>query len=217
MNKLSKILFLSLYVVVVLVLYLTSATLSKYVQNSRFNGEFAVEEGLYFEYTRGNLYLNDNLIQGLEIYDHEYDSLGNIIKTSKRLEFQNVSPSDKIQYTFYVSNLSESGIQYNGIDGYFVVTSFAKLNLPSLQNTSNISCNIAYRKISGVNASTVYTDFPNGSTSSLPVYDTDDPLETKYEFQLTIFVSDQAPSTDNDDYVDATLNIYIFVDATDND
>ena len=214
MSKLSKILFLSLYVVLVLVIYLTSATLSKYVQNTSFRGEFAVEQGLYFEYSRGNLYLNDNLVQGREIVEPVYDN-GQLVKTLKRIEFDNVSPSDKIQFTFYVANHSTLGIEHNGLDARFVVTSYARLNLPALQTTDSISCDITYRKISGVNSTTIYTDFPNGSTTPLPVFNEGDDI-TKYEFQLTIFVSEQATSTDNDDYVDATLSIYIFVDATNN-
>lgn len=212
MNKLSKFLFIGLYVVVILTIYFTSATLSKYISNTTFKGSFIIEDSLYFEYTRGNLYLNESLIQGNEIIDTQYNDDGDIISTKKRIEFENVSPSDKIQYTFFVSNLSTEGIEHNGIDGYFVVTAYGMLSLPVLQVTDQIECTISYRQVSGANPTTIYTDFTNGSTTNLPVYEND--LETKYEFQLTIFVSDQATSTDNDDYVDATLSVYIFIDAT---
>ena len=299
MKKSIKILLIVCYLMMVFVIYFTSNTLSKYISTTDINSKFNLPNALYFEYTRGILYLNNNQIPGTSVVEENqkdyyikvvsnqnpistvkyytlsdtiyteaenlasfasgvdyyvqdntlryikvvsnnlpasgttyytlstsYNKVSNLtsfasgvdyyvngkyIEISKRLEIQDISPADIIQFNFFVSNLASDDSESNGVDGYFVVTSYGQLRLPVRLQTYDINCTVAYRKVSGEGSTSIFSDFTNGSSLDLPVYDG---TETKYEFQVTVIIDDQIESTDDEDYIDATLSIFLFVDAT---
>lgn len=208
-----RILFLIVYLLIVGVVYLTSLTLSKYVTSNVFESDFTIGEKLYFDYTRGDLFRGDQLIIGVPIEEEIYDSNGVLVNTKRRIETMNVAPGDIIKYHFFVSNVDETVSEVNSVYGEFFVSSSAILSLPFLGNESSVACTVTYRPIyEGVEPG-AFTDLAKDKKLDLPKYDGTDGSIVKYEFQIYVVLDDQIKATSDDDYVGATLTIYLFVDA----
>lgn len=200
--------FIILYLAFVLVVLLASSTLAKYVTTTSKESSFVIGNNLYFDYKRGDLFRNDQLIVGKEV---EYEEDGVIMQ---RIETMNVVPGDNLVYHFFVSNASfeESSEEKNNIEAIVFPQAGATLEMPALDTfpkVFNIDCTISYRVISetGTPSSTftmVTDDMP------LPIAENE---EVVYEFKVEVIVDDQVDYTTSDDYFGAVLTIYLFVDA----
>lgn len=202
-----KTLVLIVYLAFASAIILTSSTLAKYLTTTEKNPTFVIGSDLYFDYNRGNLYRNNQLIVGVET---EYEEDGEIYQ---RIETKNVAPGDNLTYHFYVSNFDEDGVKENGVLGEFYPQAGATLAMPKLGDTYNINCTITYRAIptDGSEPSSSFTLVTDDFT--LPVVNKDNTGKVKYEFKVEIIIDSQVPHTTSDDYFGATLSIYLFVDA----
>lgn len=206
-----KYIFLLIYLAVAGTLYLTSATLAKYITTTNNTQSFNVGSKLYFDYERGDLFRGDDLIIG---EDRTYiDDDGNV---HQRLETKNVAPGEQLKFHFTVSNFNKETSEVNGIAGQFFPQAGGILELPTLGTTHDIRCHIFYRKLptDGSSSSAPFTDVTSDTKFVLPVYDEADPsTHVLYEFQIQVILDGQASGTTSDDYFDAELIIYLFVDA----
>lgn len=202
-----RMLVIMVYLAFVGAIILTSSTLAKFLTTTDPNPTFIIGSDLYFDYNRGELYRNNQLIVGVET---EYEEDGEIYQ---RIETKNVAPGDNLTYHFYISNFDEDGVKENGVLGEFFPQAGATLAMPKFGDTYNINCTITYRPIptDGSAPSSSYTlvtdDF------NLPVVNSDGTGKVKYEFKVEVIIDSQVPHTTSDDYFGATLSIYLFVDA----
>lgn len=224
--KTKKILYVFLYVVFVFVVYLTSSTLAKYSTKQDPSGNFNIGDKLYFCYERGDLYRNNQVIIGVPINEYIYDENGKVIEEVRRIETMNVAPADTLTYHFSVANVNEATGEQNGVAGYFKISATSILSMPAYRNpdgtsqakTWNIACTISYRKVYKNGTKTQFKNLTSDANIDLPVYDEhDDNTFMKYEFQVYVVLDDQVRASSDDDYVDATSTIYLFIDATNND
>ncbi len=219
MGAIKKKIIISLVIIFVALLYSISSTITKYTTGHDGTGTFNIGKKLYFNYERGDLFRNNNLIVGNPVEEDVFDSNGQKIDVIKRIETMNVTPGDNLTYHFYVSNYDLTTSEKNGISGAFYVTSYAEFLMPALQKMENLECTLAYRVIpneAAVDAGPFRT-FSRDSKLNLPVYDdTDRNSMVKYEFQVYVILDDQISTTSADDYIDATLTISLFIDAASN-
>lgn len=213
MKNKKKIILVVFYLALVGLVYFTSSTLSKYVTTNNTTGDFTIGDKLYFDYTRGDLYRGDQLIVGVPIEENTYDDYGNLKSSKKRVETMNVAPGDTLKFHFYVSNVSEDLTEYNGIEGEFHVSASAILSMPVHQADYQLSCTLTYREVPKEGTPGTFTDLARDKNIDLLVYDGTDETKKLYEFQVYVVLDDQIQATSNDDYVGATLSIYLFVDA----
>lgn len=214
MKTRKKLILALLYISLVGVVYLTSSTLSKYISSNNTTGDFTIGEKLYFDYTRGDLFRGDQLIVGVPIEENIYDEhTHELIKTKKRIETMNVAPGDILKFHFYVSNVNEEFTEYNGIEGEFHVSASALLSMPVNQADYQLDCTITYRDVTDSSNIGAFTDLAKDRNIDLLKYDGTSASVRKYEFQVYVVLDDQVQATSNDDYVGATLSIYLFVDA----
>ena len=198
-----KYVLLIMYVVLVVMLFLTSSTLSKYVSTTNKESSFVVGNNLYFEYIRGDLYRNKQLIVGKEV---QYEEDGRIVDC---IETMNLAPKDTLVYHFYVTNYSSKTDESNNVDGLFFPQAGAILKMPVLGKTYEFDCTISYRPVGEVGeASTTPFTLVTGDID-LPIYSNE--IMT-YEFKVEV-KADQVEATTHDDYFGSTLTIYLFVDA----
>ena len=212
MKKTKLILIFIVYLLIVATLYFTSFTISKYLTREITTSKYRLENSLYFNYERGQLYLNDVLTPYQALDNPDFLTEHNPLISSKYLEFENVSPSDVLRYNFFISNINENGDFYNGLDAQFAVSAVGLLRLPALGESHDVECSLAYRKILGQEGSLshIFSDLYQGQRLELPKYLD---FETKYELQIIVLVDDQIQFTSDDDYVDATLTINLFINA----
>ncbi len=214
--KSKKWMFLLVYVLLVSALYLASATLTKYSSGETVNATFNIGGNLYFKYQRGDLYRNDNRIDGIEVEEEIKDETGNKVDTKRRIETMNVIPGDSLKYRFFVSNynLSSSPLEANTIDGSFYITAYAEFTMPAHQTNYKLSCTLAYREVTTNGEPKPFTNFTSDLQLDLPIYDEDDPTTHKnYEFEIFVILDEQIETTSADDYIDSTLSILLFIDA----
>ncbi len=211
------VLLLLLYVLFIGVAILSSTTLTRYFTDKEVSGNFDIGKNLYFQYERGDLYRNNQLIVGVQIEEPEYDSENNLISISRRIETMNVIPGDNLVYHFYVSNFNQSTNEANGIEGIFKTYGSALLSMPVKSATYELSCEIIYREVDK-NGNAVkgeagaFRRFTSDLDEKLPVYDKNDASSyKKYEFQISVTLNDQVEATDTDDYFDAKLSIYLSI------
>lgn len=198
-----KYVLLIMYVVLVVMLFLTSSTLSKYVSTTNKESSFVVGNNLYFEYIRGDLYRNKQLIVGKEV---QYEEDGRIVDC---IETMNLAPKDTLVYHFYVTNYSSTTDEANNVDGLFYPQAGAILEMPVLRKTYEFDCTISYRPVNEVGeASTVPFTLVTDNID-LPIHSNE--IMT-YEFKVEV-KADQVEATTHDDYFGSTLTIYLFVDA----
>lgn len=201
-----RMLVLIVYLAFAGAILLTSSTLAKYFTTVDNNPTFVIGSNLYFDYDRGDLFRNNQLIVGVET---EYVDNG---LTYQRIETMNVAPGDNLTYHFFVSNFNEETGESNGIDGDFFPQAGATLALPILGNSVDIKCTITYREIplDGSAPSATFTlvtdDF------YLPKVESDAD-KVKYEFKVEVILDGQIQQTTSEDYFGASLTIYLFVDA----
>lgn len=212
MNK-KKLLFIILYILLVGVIYCSSSTLSKYTSNPTSRGNFIIGKKLYFQYKRGDLYRNDQLIVGIPIEDYEYDGDGHVVSTTRRIETMNVAPGDNLTYHFLVSNYNSTTSEQNGVDGVFHVSASSLLSMPVHQANYRLNCTIAYRELFNDGTVGNFKDLTSDVDLDLEVYDGENPKT--YEFKVFVILDDQITATSNDDYIGASLTISLFVDAAD--
>lgn len=217
MKNKKLVLLLLLYVLFIGVAILSSTTLTKYFTDSEISGNFDIGKNLYFNYERGSLYRNNQLIVGVEIEEPEYNSDNQIVSISRRIETMNVIPGDNLVYHFYVSNFNKNSNESNSINGIFKTYGSALLSMPVKSATYELACEITYREVNddGTAASGeagVFRRFTSDLDEKLPVYDSEK-TETykRYEFQISVTLNDQVEATDTDDYFDATLSIYLSI------
>ncbi len=198
-----KYYLLLMYLVLVVMLFLTSSTLSKYVSTTNKESSFVVGNNLYFEYIRGDLYRNKQLIVGKEV---EVEEDGTMID---RIETMNLAPKDTLVYHFYVTNYSSKTDESNNVDGLFFPQAGARLEMPVLGKVYDFECTISYRPVNEVGeASTVPFTLVTDDIN-LPIYNDE---KMTYEFKVEV-KADQVEATTHDDYFGSTLTIYLFVDA----
>lgn len=209
-----KWMFLLLYVLLVCALYLASATLTKYSSGKEVGGEFNIGGNLYFNYKRGDLFRNDNLIIGVEVEEPIKDEEGNEIDTIRRIETMNVAPGDSLKYHFYVSNYNLSTDDKNGIDGSFYISAFAEFTMPAHQTNYKLNATLSYRAVSDDNQTQPFKSLTSDQKLNLPVYvEGDSTTYMNYEFEVSVILDEQIDMTSADDYIDSTLSILLFIDA----
>ena len=213
MRPQKKIFLFVLYVILVLVVYLTSSTLARYVTTDRVDSDFTIGDVLYFDYTRGSLFRGDDLIIGVPNDEEVKDAEGNVISVINRIETKNFTPGDKLRYFFYVANVNEDGTEYNSLDGLLHITATAVLSMPYYQADYRFNCTVTYREIPNSGEAGAFTDLTSDRNLDLPVYEQNNPKPKKYEFEVFVLLDDQVQDTSDDDYVDATLSIYLYIDA----
>lgn len=195
---------LLIYLVFVVVLFLTSSTLSKYVSTQNKESSFIVGNNLYFEYKRGSLYRNKQLIVGKEV---SYEKDG---ETIHRIETMNLAPKDTLVYHFYVTNYSTTTDEVNNVDGLFFPQAGATLEMPVLKKVYNVNCTISYRAVASIGEVSTQPFSLVTDNIDLPVYNAGNPMT--YEFKVEV-KADQVEATTHNDYFGSTLTIYLFVDA----
>lgn len=209
-----KWIILLVYVLLVSALYLASATLTKYSTGKGINATFNIGQKLYFDYKRGDLFRNDNLIIGVEVEEPIYDKDGNLIDNGRRIETMNVTPGDNLKYHFFVSNYNLSTLERNGIDGSFYISAFAEFTMPAHQTNYKLNCTLSYREVSDDDQPKPFKNFTSDQKLDLPVYVEDDPTTyMNYEFEIFVILDEQIKTTSADDYIDSTLSILLFIDA----
>ncbi len=210
-----KLIIILCYVMFVGALYLVSATLTRYTTNKKGVASFNIGQTLYFNYERGDLFRNNTLIIGVETETPVMDESGNIIDVERRIETMNVAPGDSLTYHCFISNYNLTTLERNGVDGQFYVSAIAEFTMPSQKANYKLNCLLSYREITDSNGSNPFKNFTSDQDLNLPVYDETKPeTKARYEFQITVVLDDQIKSTSADDYIDATLSILLFVDAT---
>lgn len=222
-NKKTLFFFLS-YCFLIIIVMLGSVTLAKYTSKKNSTGNFNIGDKLYFNYERGDLLRNNQVIIGVPIVDYVTDDKGNIINEVRRIETMNVEPNDTITYNFSISNFNKTTNEQNGVKGIFRVSTTAMLSMPAFGGSNgnpepkilSIKCTMTYRKISKDGTATPYKNLTDNLDIELPVYDeNDDNSFMKYEFKVFIILDDQIEASSDDDYIDATSTIYLYIDATD--
>lgn len=211
------VLLLILYVLFIGVVILSSNTLTKYITNTKVNGNFDIGKNLYFQYERGDLYRNNQLIVGVEVQENEYDNNNNVIDVSRRIETMNVIPGDTLVYHFYINNYNQETKEANGMEGIFKTYGSAILAMPVKNATYDLSCEIVYREVDkdgialeGENGA--YKKFTSDLEGSLPEYvENNESTYKRYEFEISVTLNDQMEDADTDDYFDATLSIYLTI------
>lgn len=210
-----KLIIILLYVLLVDVLYLTSATFTKYTSTKTSIATFNIGQTLYFNYERGELLRNNISIIGVEVENPIYNESGELIDTERRIETMNVTPGDNLTYHFYISNYNSTTLEKNGVDGAFYVSAFSALSMPAQKANYRLNCTLFYRKISEEGDPTPFQTFTTDQELDLPVYiENDSTTHMKYEFEIYVVLDDQIQATSADDYIDATLSILLFIDAT---
>lgn len=213
--KNKKIIIALLYVLLVGTLYVASATLTKYVTNKNGNYTFNIGQTLYFDYTRGELYRNNTLIVGVEVENPIYNEKNEVIDVERRIETMNVTPGDNLTYRFYVSNYNLETLERNGVEGIFYVSAVAEFTMPALKANYKLSCSLAYREVNEIGSQDIFKNITSDKEFNLPKYDELDPsTKMNYEFEIYVVLDEQIQSTSADDYIDATLSILLFIDAT---
>ena len=94
--KRNKVLIIAIYVLFIVSFLSVSYTLGKYVSHQSVGGSFEIGDQLYFNYSRSDLFRNDQLIVG--VIETDPDTNKTYITTD------NVSPGDNVRYHFYISN-----------------------------------------------------------------------------------------------------------------
>lgn len=210
-----KLVIILLYVLLVDALYLTSATFTKYTSTKTGIATFNIGQKLYFNYERGELFRNNNLIIGVEVENPIYNESGELVDIERRIETMNVTPGDNLTYHFYVSNYNLTTLERNGLDGSFYVSAISEFSMPAQKANYRLSCTLSYREIPEEGEPTSFKTFTTDKELDLPVYIENDPTtHMKYEFEIYVILDDQIQSTSADDYIDATLSILLFIDAT---
>lgn len=209
-----------LYLLFISVLFLTSNALTRYYTSSEVSGNFDIGKKLYFNYERGDLFRNNQLIVGVEVENPKYDQNGNLIEVERRIETMNVVPGDVLVFHFYVSNFNSITEEANGIDGVFHAFGTSQLSMPVKGRTYDLNCSIKYRMVDEdgkeiAGDAGAYKTFTQDKDESLPIFDKTNKEDTyiKYEFQISVTLDDQIESTNKDDYFGATLSIYLSVVA----
>lgn len=204
------ILLLITYVLFIVVAILSSTTLTKYFTNTEVNGNFDIGKNLYFQYERGELYRNNQLIVGVDVEEPEYDNNNQVIDVNRRIETMNVIPGDTLVYHFYISNYNLETKEANGMDGIFKAYGSAILAMPVKKATYDLNCEIVYREVDKDNKElTAFKKFTTDLNGELPEYNESN--YKKYEFQISVTLNDQIEETDTDDYFGATLSIYLTI------
>lgn len=194
---------LIIYFIFVVVLFLTSSTVSKYVSTENKESTFIVGNNLFFDYKRGSLYRNGQLIVGKE---EVYVENGDVIS---RIETMNLAPSDSLVYHFYITNYGLSTDEENTVDGLFYPQAGATLKMPMTMKEHDIPCTISYRAVTNVTTPSDDPFIMVTDNIDLPKL-SDSPIT--YEFKIEV-IADQVEATTHADYFGATLTIYLFVDA----
>lgn len=212
MKNKKRLIFLVFYVALVGLVYFTSSTLSKYVSTNKTEGDFTIGEKLYFDYTRGDLFRGDQLIIGVPIEEKIIED-GVEVGVRKRIETMNVAPGDELRYTFTVSNTNETKTEYNSVDAEYHVSATAILSMPVRQSSYSLKCTIRYVIVNSDGTKGTLTDLPADMNLDLPKYLGTPATESKYVYEVQVILDDQVEATSKDDYIGATLSIYLFVDA----
>ena len=212
MKNKKRLIFLVFYVALVGLVYFTSSTLSKYVSTNKTEGDFTIGEKLYFDYTRGDLFRGDQLIIGVPIEEKIIED-GVEVGVRKRIETMNVAPGDELRYTFTVSNTNETKSEYNSVDAEYHVSATAILSMPVRQSSYSLKCTIRYVMVNSDGTKGTLTDLPADMNLDLPKYLGTPATESKYVYEVQVILDDQVEATSKDDYIGATLSIYLFVDA----
>lgn len=212
MKNKKRLIFLVFYVALVGLVYFTSSTLSKYVSTNKTEGDFTIGEKLYFDYTRGDLFRGDQLIIGVPIEEKIIED-GVEVGVRKRIETMNVAPGDELRYTFTVSNTNETKSEYNSVDAEYHVSATAILSMPVRQSSYSLKCTIRYVIVNSDGTKGTLTDLPADMNLDLPKYLGTPATESKYVYEVQVILDDQVEATSKDDYIGATLSIYLFVDA----
>lgn len=212
MKNKKRLIFLVFYVALVGLVYFTSSTLSKYVSTNKTEGDFTIGEKLYFDYTRGDLFRGDQLIIGVPIEEKIIED-GVEVGVRKRIETMNVAPGDELRYTFTVSNTNETKSEYNSVDAEYHVSATAILSMPVRQSSYSLKCTIRYVIVNSDGTKGTLTDLPADMNLDLPKYLGTPATEYKYVYEVQVILDDQVEATSKDDYIGATLSIYLFVDA----
>lgn len=215
MKNKKLLLMLIFYTLFIITLYFSSKTLTRYYTENNISGSFDIGKKLYFQYERGDLYRNNQLIVGTPIEEKKYDEEGNIISISRRIETMNVIPGDKLVYHFYFSNYNQDSFEANSVDGVFHAYGTSLLSIPVKGQTYALNCEIKYRRVDeNGTALSSFKSFTSDLDENLPVYDKTNPNSyVRYEFQIAVTLDDQIESTDKDDYFGATLSIYLSIVA----
>ncbi len=215
MKNKKLLLMLMFYVLFITALYFSSKTLTRYFSHNDINGSFDIGKKLYFQYERGDLFRNNQLIVGTPIEEKNYDDEGNLISINRRIETMNVIPGDKLVYHFYFSNYNLETLEANGVDGVFHAYGTSLLSIPVQGQTYDLNCEIKYRKVDqDGTALSSYKSFTSDLDENLPIYDKNNSDSyIRYEFQIAVTLDDQIESTDKDDYFGATLSIYLSIVA----
>jgi len=199
------------------VLFLSSNTLTRFFTNKEAEGSFDIGKKLYFEYERGELYRNKQLIVGVEIEEPKLDENGNVISILRRIETMNVIPGDTLEYHFYIRNYNITTEEANGIDGVFNAFGTSLLAMPVKGDTYDLACTMSYREINKDNkpVTEAFTSFSSDKDEDLPIYDksAESPVYKCFEFVVEVKLDDQITSTSKDDYFGATLSIYLSIVA----
>lgn len=201
-----KRLIMCLYVTFAIVLFVTAHTLAKFTTDVNPTVSIPIGEKLYFNYERGQLYRNNTLIIGFETF---YDDNG---ESRRRIETMNVNPGDTLKYYFTVSNFNEHTSEFNGIQGEFIPTANAVLALPVKGETHDVSCMITYKAIATDESQSDGIETLLTSKLNLKKYSSEADKQ-KYQFTVEVKLDDQMTNTTHEDYFDATLTIYLFVNA----
>ena len=212
MKNKKRIILIVFYIALVGLVYFTSSTLSKYVSTNKTEADFTLGEKLYFEYTRGDLYRGDQLIIGVPI-DVPIMKDGVQVGSKNVIETMNVAPGDELRYTFTVSNKNESGTEYNSVEAEYHVSATAILQMPTKQSSYSFNCIIKYAEIGTDGKPLTYTDLPQDRNLDLPKYLGTPATESKYAFEVQVILDGQVEATSKEDYIGATLTIYLFIDA----
>ena len=208
--KRNKVLIIAIYVLFIVSFLSVSYTLGKYVSNQSVGGSFEIGDQLYFDYTRSDLYRNDQLIVGVIV--NEPNSNKTYITTD------NVSPGDNVRYHFYISNFDLETGKMNGYDANFLPVSTALLNMPIKGSSFDLDATIYYRVIPldqetgepdpNNKPSTVYNMIAKDTQLDLP-----DDEKVMYEFYVEVLLDEQMNNTDHNDYFGATLSIEMYFNA----
>lgn len=216
MKNKKRIILIVFYIALVGLVYFTSSTLSKYVSTDKTEADFTLGEKLYFDYTRGDLYRGDQLVIGVPVEEIIMkDGVQTGVK--KRIETMNVAPGDTLRYTFTVSNVNESGTEYNSVNAEYHVSATAILQMPVKQSSYSFNCTIRYSLVDENGKAGTFTDLPKDMNLDLPKYLGTPATKSKYMYEVQVILDDQVAATSKDDYIGATLSIYLFVDAADKD
>lgn len=203
----------SVYLVIMLLLCLSTGILAKYITDDDKELDFTVGSVLYFNYERSNLYRNDQIVP---VTPSVYEENGT---SYQLLEIMNVVPGDSLTYHFFVSNFNNITGDKNLVDGLFYPNTNATLSLPIKGEIYNVDCTILYRQVpydetdTSVPSDGVWNNLIEGKYLDLPQTSI---RKVKYEFKVSVVVDDQVQGTTHEDYFNAVLSIKLFVNAASN-